>query len=136
MKRSSPLPPSSAPLRSREPARGGPIRKRNTKRRMSEFARCFGSRERVAWIKSRACVVTGSRHEIENVHVRGGGAGRRADYCWIVPMSRPLHRLLHNIGKVSFECRWGIDLDYLAEQTQAAWQSHLRQTGRARQETE
>jgi hypothetical protein len=113
----------TAPLARKPMKRGGPVKKRNAKRRAAEFERCFGSRERVRWIKSLPCIVTeGHSDDIENVHTRGDGAGRRADACWIVPMKASLHRKLHRVGKVSFECEYGIDLDFLATVIESGWQ--------------
>ena len=57
-------------------ARGGPIRKK--KRTASEYARIYGSRERVAWVKRRSCVACGDSPS-ENHHIENGGEGRKAN---------------------------------------------------------
>lgn len=38
-----------------------PIKKRNAKRRASEFARCYHSRARVAFVKSMPCLYCTAR---------------------------------------------------------------------------
>lgn len=102
--------------------RGGKPKAVNRKRKASEFVRCYGGRARVSWIARQWCVISGEG-PCENVHVRGDGMGRKADARWIVPMVSRLHRELHRIGKISFECVHGVDLDYLAEETEVAWQA-------------
>jgi len=85
-------------LRRGEPLkRGGPIKARNAKRRQSEFARCYGSKERVAWVKAQPCIVCVARGSMnvgpsDNAHTSTGGMGRKADYRFIVPMCRTHHR--------------------------------------------
>ena len=57
--------------------------------------------ERVEFVKSLRCVVfeaVGCSGPMENVHVRGDGAGRKADARWVVPMC---HKPL-----VILVCRW------------------------------
>lgn len=108
-------------------ARGTTIRKRNPKRRQSELMRAYGPPARREWIRSLPCEVepcdTGAR--VEQAHTKGGGAGRKADACWIIPLCRTHHRELHSIGKVHFECRYAIDLDSTAENIEAHWQAGL-----------
>lgn len=108
---------------------GKPMKKKNAKRRQSEFARTYGGRERVEWIKSQPCAVSGVRGDIENVHTRGGGAGRKADAAFVIPLSRELHRQLHRLGKASFEAKWNVDLDAIAARVEADWQRSTNQRG-------
>ena len=58
---------------------------------------------------------------VENVHVRGGGASRKADAKWIVPMISTLHKELHATGKRTFEAAHSIDLDAAAVWTEQRW---------------
>lgn len=82
-------------------AKTKPLKKRNAKRAKSEFARCFHSKERVAWIKSLPCVVCGAispifnlvRGRSDNAHTAKDGMGRRAGYETIVPLCRSHHRI-------------------------------------------
>lgn len=123
LKRKKPLSGRTARMaRGSTPLKRGKIKPRNAKRRGSEFERCFGSVERVEWIKSLPCCVSGIRGDIENVHVRGDGAGRRAGFAWIVPMARELHRELHRIGIHSFQQKFNVDLYAKVCNTAQAWE--------------
>ena len=103
------------------------MNKRTAKRKQDEWERVYGSSERVQWVRRQKCVVTGiSNGWSENVHVRTGGTGRKADACWIVPMVGWKHMELHRIGVKSFEEKYGIDLQALAVATEAAWQLELK----------
>ena len=147
----TPLRSRSAPLRSREPARGGGIARKtrikasNAKRRTSEFARCYHSRERVRFVKGLPCLVCNAlspfigettRGRSDNAHVETDGAGRKADYDRIIPLCRS-HHTRYDEHRHPFDDEAARDAAKgMAAVVEAAWQSHLRQTGRARQETE
>lgn len=98
-----------------------PVAKRNRARRTREFARCYGSSERVEFVKAQPSIVSGERPCV-NAHVRNGGMGRKADAKWIVPMTDQEHRELHGWGIVVFETLYMLDLDVEAAKTEAAWQ--------------
>lgn len=104
-----------------------PLKARNPKRRASEFARTYESKERVAWIKAQRSVASG-RGPCENVHVKGGGASRKADACWIVPLTRSEHVELHQHGVTWFEARYGLSLEFMAAQTHTAWLAYPNRT--------
>lgn len=93
---------------------------RNAERQAREFARTYGSTERVEWIKSFGCVICGKK-PTENMHVRGGGTGRKADACYIVPACRAHHRELHRDGVETFSASYSIDLEMTADQFDAVW---------------
>lgn len=95
----------------------------NRKRKVSEFARTYGSKARVAWVRALPSVVSG-KGPCVNAHVRGDGAGRKADYCWIVPLTRDEHDGLHFVGVRAFEHGYSVDLKELAAETQRAWEQH------------
>jgi hypothetical protein len=97
---------------------------RNEARKAAEFVRCYGSEERVEWIKSFGCVICGKKPS-ENVHVRGGGAGRKADARFVVPGCRAHHNELHRNGVETFEADHSIDLEATADRFEAQWQAHL-----------
>jgi hypothetical protein len=82
--------------------RGGRLKPVNRKRRTSEFARCYHSKERVAFVKSLPCACCTDRLTgCDNAHTRNGGAGRKGDYTTIVPLcrgARGCHRLHHDHG--------------------------------------
>lgn len=125
MKRQTPLRRTSAL------ARTTPMKKANRKRRQSEFARAYGSRARVAWVKSRPCALLGFAGawlcdgEIENAHTHTDGMGRKADYQFIAPLCRKHHREYD--GRLLEPFFRGIVVG-TAISTERAWQAHLRQS--------
>ncbi len=71
------------------------------KRSASEFARIYGSRARVAWVKSLPCCYCAALHTLfaivakgdsHNAHTVTGGMGRKAGYDTIVPLCAEHHR--------------------------------------------
>lgn len=113
----------------------------------AQFARIYGSAERVAWIQARPCVVCGWTGGCENAHIVGGGVGRKSGYANIVPLcgahpARPgtayisrgdgfdigCHAALHSCGIKTFQKAYFVNLVECAAKTEAAWQSHLRET--------
>jgi len=67
-----------------------------------EYARIYGSKARVAFVKSLGCVyctalspffglATAGRSD--NAHTVSGGKGRKADYTTIIPLCRNHHRM-------------------------------------------
>lgn len=89
---------SRTPLRrGAAPKKRTPIKKRNPKRRQSEFARCYHSKERVLFVKSLPCAWCAKLRlpiqcgATENAHTEGGGAGRKAHYTTIAPLGRYHH---------------------------------------------
>jgi hypothetical protein len=124
MPRRTRLSSGSGLTRSSRIARKARIKASNPARRKSEWQRCYGSKERVAWVKSRPSVASG-KGPCVNAHTRSDGAGRKADACWIVPLTDAEHRELHRIGVASFEARYGINLEFMAAQTAMAYADHL-----------
>jgi len=86
--------PTHANLKAKLPKSRRPINKVNPVRRAREFARCYGSKARVAFIKTLACVVCGATPS-DNAHIHGSksGMGRKADYADIIPLCRKCHTL-------------------------------------------
>lgn len=89
------------------------------KRTTSDFARVYGSKARVEWVKSQPCVACHSG-PCENAHIKSGGVGRKADFTQIVPLCASCHRIQHQKGwkAIGFNAA---RLDYLAFQTQFKW---------------
>lgn len=86
-------------------AKPKPIRKVNPKRRKSEFARTYHSKERVAFVRGLKCSACGVVGYSENAHVLGnGGMSRKADYTTIAPLCGTLdgvrtgNVIIHSIG--------------------------------------
>lgn len=126
--------------RSAPPSRSTRPKAVNAKRKRTNFARAYGSKERVEWIQAQPCAVCGWAGGCENAHVpTRSGAGRKGDARFIVPLcgARPArpgeavighggmdagcHAHLHKLGKRLFEKCYYVDLDALAEATERAW---------------
>lgn len=144
MKRPGSFGPRPAPLRSRgTPTRRTPIKAVNRKRRESEFARCYHSRERVRFVKGLPCFYCNAlspflgeatRGRCDNAHVEVDGIGRKAGYEQIVPLCRSHHRC-YDEHRAPFD-RPEVRAAFkpLARVTQELWLAHLRETGCARTE--
>jgi len=119
---------SSPPRRStglpQRKARPKPV---NRKRKASEFARCYGSKERVAWVKRQNCAVGSAAccGEIHNAHAFGDGTSRRADAEFILPMCDYHHRQMHYRGAMTFETMYNMNLYAASQRTNARWLAHL-----------
>lgn len=109
--------PKAAPTPKKEPKR---IPSRNVKRHKAEWKRAFHSAERADFIQQMPCIVTG-RGPCENVHVKGGGVRRKADYVLVVPMIAEKHREMHRIGQKTFEALYNLNFAELAEEAERAW---------------
>lgn len=115
-------------LRRRTPLKArAPMKRRtgNTARKRAAFERTYGGDARVEWVKARECLVCGAS-PCENVHVKSGGKGRKADACWIVALCPAHHHELHQHGANTFEVKYRIDLQVQAMLTDIIWQ---RQNG-------
>ncbi len=110
-----PKPSARVPKKKKRP------RRQNVKRAAEAVVRAFGSADRIAFIKGLPSVVSG-KGPCVNAHVRGGGAGRRADARWIVPMTDAEHKAMHQMGQQSFAKLHNLDLEALAAETERAWQ--------------
>ena len=122
MKR-TPMPPRAQPIRR------GPIKKRS--RSKAEATRVYGPPRRRAWIASQACCIPGQHEGVtQNVHVVGGGMGRKADAALVVPMCAAHHRLLHTWGAGTFQRMTRVELLLVAADTERRWQEYemARQT--------
>ena len=71
-----------------------PIPKKNKKRADANYARAYGSKARVAFVKTLACVVCGTAPS-DNAHIHGGKSGmaRKGPYTDIIPLCRQCHTL-------------------------------------------
>lgn len=114
-----------APRPSQKPiAKRKPVVKINRRRRKSEFARSYGSRARVAWVKGLPCLVRREGNcagTIDNAHTKTGGMGRKADASTIVPLCQKHHRILHNAGAETFQILYRVSLEHGAFYTQQQW---------------
>lgn len=79
-------------------ARGEVRRMRPKKRSASEYARIYGSRERVERIKAMPCTVPGCvRRPSENAHIENGGMGRKAGWETVLPLCHQHHHQLDDV---------------------------------------
>jgi hypothetical protein len=104
-----------------------PIRRK--KRSASEFARIYGSKARVEWIKAQPCLIArmgcdGCAGPIENAHNGTGGMGRKADAASIVPLCRAHHTELHREGAETFRILHNINLGNAAARIERAWRAY------------
>lgn len=75
-------------------------------RRDRRFEKHFHSKERVEFIKSLPCAVTGRKSQsVHNAHMKSRGAG--GTYKDVVPLSWDVHHDFDVMGEVEFERRWG-----------------------------
>lgn len=96
---------------------GKPIKAK--KRSASDFARVYGSKARVEFVKSLPCVACNATPS-DNAHIKSGGMGRKADYTDIVPLCSKCHTLQHQRGWKAL----GLSihrLQYFAFYTQWQW---------------
>jgi hypothetical protein len=113
------------------PQRRSPVTKKprkapkkvNAKRKAREFARAYGSKERVAWVKSLPCVACTSNGRSDNHHICGDGAGRKADHTSIIPLCRACHLAWHRFGRRYVEVRAGFKAEQVAAATEQRWQT-------------
>lgn len=114
------------PLARKSPMkRGGRVKPINKARRTSEFARTYGSKARVAWVKALPCSVMFCENApCENAHIANAGAGRKADYRFIVPLCPHHHRLQHTRGWPALGGAWGerVFREAKAAIVQMAWE--------------
>jgi len=101
------------------------VPKKSASRQRDEWRRKYESVSFLTWTQSRVSVASGLRGcECHHVHPDEGlpvGGGRKADACWIVPLTPAEHRELHNRGERTFEKRYGITLADEAREHWAKW---------------
>jgi hypothetical protein len=111
--------------RSAPPKRRTPPKKVNRKRKAKAFARAYGGRDRLAFVKSLPCIAGNSRGtcagEIHCHHIEVGGAGLKAPADKTVPLCSLHHLILHNEGRQTFELAYGVNLQDEARATELRW---------------
>lgn len=105
---------------SKQGMKRAPVRPANRRRKASEWARAYGSRERVEFIRYLPCVVCGHT-PCQNAHIQGGGASRKADATTVIPLCALHHGEQHIVGTDTFARRYNLDLPALAAETERAW---------------
>lgn len=104
------------------PAARTAVAKQNAKRRKKEFARAYGSTERVAWTKAQPCIACAAKQQIEVAHTVTGGMGRKANASTTVPLCSWCHAELHRGGVRSFEQKFNLNLQVSAAENEMRWQ--------------
>ncbi len=106
-----------------------PIPKKNVKRAAKNFARAYGSKERVEWVNAQRCVsCLGTQYPRQNHHVITGGTGRKSDYRHVVGLCWHCHSYVHSMGELPYR-RPLSDLIPIAERTEIKWQLYAKQRG-------
>ena len=109
------------------------MKKRNPKRRQSEFARCYHSKERVEFVRALNCVACAAKGRIstsqsDNAHVENGGAGRKAGYDKIAPLCR-IHHQQYDQHQFPFDTGYGrMIVQLAAEATEKLWLAHTQRS--------
>lgn len=122
LKRAKPMAKASRPI-----ARKAKVKARNRKRHSREWVRAYGSQDRVKFVKSLPCVVTGCGNApSENMHTGTGGAGRKGDADTIVPACAEHHRFAHQHGIQTFVRSFPLpeSLMVLASRTERLYQAY------------
>ena len=150
MKRPGQLRSRSAPLRSREPARGKPMKKVNRKRKAANLERAHGPAERREWIKTLPCANCGIVGYSEGAHIRNGGMSRKADARFTIALCASRVALIGGVNFPISGCHYAqhrYGWTYLATldtpekreaaaaRTEQLWLAH-RSAGRTHQETD
>jgi hypothetical protein len=108
---------SGSHLSRSEIRREAELRPVNPKRRRNLYARNFGAYADL--IREMPCCTCGAPGPSDPHHARSRGAGGdRRDLC---PLCRDCHRILHQIGRATFEARHGVDLATVAA---ALWERY------------
>lgn len=113
-----------------------PVKRSNPARKKKEFARCYHSRARVAFVKSLDCAACGCSGHSENAHVLGNdGMGRKAGYQTVAPLcgahpSRYVPGIVIGCHEYFDRCRSRFDASFrdfnpekVAAEVEAAWLS-------------
>ena len=101
------------------------------KRSAADFARVYGSRERVRWIKAQPCCVCVALSPFfgmvgtpsHNAHTEAGGTGFKAGYATIVPLCAGHHRRFDEHQAPFDDPKLRAALKKMAANIDALWQS-------------
>ena len=89
------------------------------------WAREYHSKARVEWVKGWTCIVPGCENTpCDNHHTENAGMSAKGPYQSIVLLCagyRGHHRMLHTIGRLTFERLTGINLKEEAADVERRW---------------
>jgi hypothetical protein len=97
---------------------------RKLERKKALFARTFHSQERVEWVRSLPCALTGLEGQSHNAHTKSRGAG--GTYHHIVPLSFLAHRDYDELDKIQFAVKYGTSKERVRERAadyQQLWEA-------------
>lgn len=100
-----------------------PKRRRSRQHLRDEYARKYGSEERVQAIKAMPCCVPGcDSTPCDNAHIKGGGMGRKSDWTHIANLCRFHHIARDQVlgSNERFQEVYGISLEAVAAQLAAS----------------
>jgi hypothetical protein len=102
-------------------------------REQVEFQRCFGSADRMAWVRAQPCVVLGCPGSpCENVHIGMGPKQSLGDSTLIVPACAGHRALLQGaLGTAKFAALYHLDLVAEAIDLELRWRQHLARLAEA-----
>ena len=86
---------------------------RKLERKKALFALHFHSQERVEWIRSLPCALTGIQGESHNAHTKARGSG--GTYQDIVPLSFRAHGDYDELDKIRFAVKYGVTKESVRE---------------------
>jgi len=124
MNRKKPLARGSRPLRCTGlPKRGGKPKAVNRKRKAANHKRAYGAKR--AWIVENPCIVALPETcggKIDAHHIKTGGMGYKSGSAFLIPLCATHHRILHAIGRRSFEGMYALDCERAAQHYEDSWQ--------------
>lgn len=105
------------PLRARK--RPEPI---NRDRRGKLSLKQYGEDSFILWLHGLVCGIPGCEaRDVEQAHAKSRGAG--GTWRDSLPLCRAHHREQHQLGLLTFETKYGVDLRSLAAATVALWEA-------------
>ena len=118
--------PTHANLKAKVPKSRRPINKTNPVRRAREYARAYGSKARVKFVKALGCFQCGAA-VAENAHLHGSksGMGRKGPYTDIVPLCRTCHTRYDAYTLMPNEAQLRVTADLV----EIAWHSRQSHAG-------
>jgi len=118
--------PTHANLKAKVPKSRRPINKTNPVRKAREFARAYGSKARVEFVKALGCFQCGAA-VAENAHLHGSksGMGRKGPYTDIVPLCRTCHTRYDAYTLMPNEAQLRVTADLV----EIAWHSRQAHAG-------
>lgn len=82
---------------------------------MFSKSKAYRSKALLKFVRTLPCAITGKvGDDIDPHHITTGGTGMKGDDRLVVPLCNSLHREYHQLGRASFEKRYGVNMRALA----------------------